>query len=499
MSILRERIMASLTPYEAGDCNAVGHILINQKIERKDVAVITTNPYLLLLIFVSLLRNYKVRVHILNPAEGVEELQRLLFFIQPDYVVFTDRHYAGLFKHCKKVVVNEETISEKGSDELLKPPYREEYTIKMYSPPPTKIISVESSMVETMVESITDEMYKLNLHGVDPLSLIPIASNNPDYLLYYIALKINSPTSTIDEKGNLMKLMKLRAIDRGKTSSTLFIPKKEFTKLWNEEINSMFEHRLIFKSYLKKQWFVNFLIRRRIKGLFRGFKGVVIIGLLNNNLMIDILRNIPNFKIHTIFPIDRALQYGPISNSLSSLIVPKGFFRQDMLCKAYGMEKKPLKGLSFSIPSKEDDLLIYRFVDPSSRFIEGSKIVKNGETKEQYFHLGNVENTFEHMGSLIFPETLEKVVNSYPFIRFCALLTFNNTLTLVIVPQLNILDANRINYKMFGEIIKKQISSFNKILPESHRIQHYLITPSLIEEDRNGNVIRTALTECYKQ
>jgi long-subunit acyl-CoA synthetase (AMP-forming) len=101
---------------------------------------------------------------------------------------------------------------------------------------------------------------------------------------------------------------------------------------------------------------------------------------------------------------------------------------------------------------------------------------------------------------LVFPETLEKVINSYPFIRNCVLLTFDNKMVLVVHPYPNILEANRIPWGMFKSIMRKQITELNKELPELYKIyREPVITTSLIEQDRNGEVVRFPFNTVMKR
>ena len=72
-------------------------------------------------------------------------------------------------------------------------------------------------------------------------------------------------------------------------------------------------------------------------------------------------------------------------------------------------------------------------------------------------------------------------------------------MVLVINPGRDILTANRINWGMFKSIIWQQIETLNKELPESYKIQGFVIdTNLLIEYDRVGEIVRWPFNNCNK-
>jgi hypothetical protein len=504
MESLQQRLITSFNQLERKDHNAVCDIIDTQDHGKNRVVVIGDDPYLLTLIFTALIRYHGIKIHILNSLEGESELQRLLFVINPDYVICTDYNTKRKLFGYKRVCIDGETISTMSCDYSYESVYDCNFTVTTYSPFPTKINTISGEVFQAMINAFIQDLHKFNLNPELTVGLIPIVSKNPDYLLYYIATKLVSVMGTLpgeDEFDFVLRNKKEYA--KHNQSHVLYIPKKEFVEIWNEEINSLFEYKFVFNSYMKRKWLVNLLIRRRLKKLFKGFKSILIIGVLDNSFMINILRNLSFVKFYTIFPMQYALHYGPISHSLDSIILSVNTFRQDVLVKvpenSLILVGKTINALSFKLSDPSDLTTVYSLTDRDNRFIEGEPIKDKGEIREQYFHLGNVENAFYRKDSYIFPETLEKVINSYPFIKYCALLTFDNKLTLVLVPQSDILDSNRINYRMFNSIIQKQIDTLNKDLPESYKIQHFLITPSLIEQDRNGNIARFALNACNKK
>jgi hypothetical protein len=131
------------------------------------------------------------------------------------------------------------------------------------------------------------------------------------------------------------------------------------------------------------------------------------------------------------------------------------------------------------------------FSDKNSRFQLRVKNIKEYGTLSEYFYLGNINNSFENNGVIVFPETLEKIINSYSFIKECALLKFNQKVVLIVNSHREILDSNKINWGTFKGIISSLVDVLNKELPETYKIKGFTIDDTtLIERDRNGDIVR---------
>jgi hypothetical protein len=507
---LYQDIVKSFHEWESQDFGAVCNMTAVCQGE-DDVAIVTDDPYLLILVFTSLMPNEGMNIHILNPAEGIAEVQRLTHVIQPKYVIVTDPEWYNNFDF-REILINGDTISNNqgcASDYVI--PECEDgeeldFTVTTYSPYPTKIRSIISGMLEAMVYGIAEDLYRYNLTGYFDSGLTPFLSNNPDYLLYYMALKINPcGSSRILPTGDDIQLV---LENRGlyfehNHSDTLFIPKKDFLTLWEKNISSLFENKFIFRSYIRRKWLVNIVIKNKLKKLFKGFKKVLIIGTIDNSYIVSVLQNLQFVKFYSILPNRSALMYGRVSNSLDTIVLGTNTCRQDIIKEiAYNgpFKGKPICTLNSRLynPVREG---VYALIDPSNRFIEGTPIkASNGdEDKKCLYYLGDIRNSFVRKDGYIFPETLEKVINSYPFIKSCALLTFRNKMILIVTPTQNVLDSNRINQGMFGEIIQNQIDSLNKELPESYKIQGFVVTMKLIEHDRNGEIVRFPFNYCNQR
>lgn len=473
--------------------------ILDKNIFGPDVVLISNDPYFLTHIFTALIKKDGINIHILNPSEGTHELQRLIYSINPKSVIVTDKELSEELQYKRLFLINANEITKHAKSHVAKVPDEIDFNIITYSPSPTRINRIKGSVFETMVESIRTDMDNLGLIKWSDKGIIPIATNNPDYLLYFVALQISKfgsyssytrlelPDSDlvawpIDHTKDYLALNK---------ATTLFIPKKEFLLLWEKEVSSIFENRFIFKSYLKRKWLVNMFIRWKLKKLFYGFKNVLIIGSLNNAYMIDVLKNLSFVKFYSVFTINNLMSFGPISESLDSIKISSNSYRQDIVNyyhKNVALTNNLVYTLSFRLSS--EDNVIHNLVNTGERFI------CNEKDRKELFPLGNINNSFQKNGVHIFPETLEKVINSYPFLRNCVLLTFNKRMILVVHPNLNTLDSNRINYKMFSSILQKQIDALNKELPEEYQIQGFVITTSLIELDRDGEIVRYPFNHC---
>ena len=492
-NLLYCKLVNSFHKYEQRDYEAISNILDREILSQDvNIAVISKDPYLLLLIFTSLIRFMGIKIHIINPLEDEKEIERLITIIQPNRIIATDINCCGFVR--KNIWINGNTISkEERCDVDI--PIEIDFTIKSYSPYPTKISTIDCEMFNIMIESLIEDLNTHDLIKSTDVGCIPFISNNPDYLLYFIAIRIATENSILptEEDVNLPIDCKKTYVTHNR-ANTIFIPKKEFCDIWDNKVMSLFEHKWIFKGYLKERWYVNLLIKRRIKRLFKGFSNLVIIGLLGNVFMTNILKNLSFINVYTIIPIKKGLFYGSISKYFYCIVPAGGEYRQE----SFMLLKNSMYALTYKL-FNVDNKDIFTLADSYLRFEKGKTIHVNGQNKYQYDILGNIQNCFSSKNTYIFPETLEKVINSYPFIRNCALLTFNNKLTLVINPNMNILDSNRINYKMFYNVIQKQIDALNEgLLPDEYKIRGFVISTNLVETDRNGDIVRYAFNYCNK-
>ncbi|MBE3086059.1 MAG: hypothetical protein IMZ64_07575, partial [Bacteroidetes bacterium] len=345
---LLKQMINSFHEWEIKDFDSICGLIDKNK-EYNDVAVVSNDSYLLSLIFTALIRHRDIKIHLLNPAEGKEEIQRLLYGIMPNFVVFTEVEMAESIRGFKKVLVNGLEISNYHSDEgelhIEVIPGELEFSVISYSPYPSKICSVSCGMFRTMLHAIIQDLEKFHLVSYMDHGLIPFLGHNSDYLLYHIAVKIAACGScrTLPTGDDI----KLITTDRKfylshNRSDTLYIPKKEFLDLWDNNISPMFENRFIFRGHIDRRWLVNILIKWKLKKLFKGFKNVLIIGMLDNAYMIYILNNLSFVKFYSVFPIRNALMYGPISNSLESVVLSINEYRQDAPQKL--MDSSTFKG-----------------------------------------------------------------------------------------------------------------------------------------------------------
>jgi hypothetical protein len=501
-----KRLTSSFHDLEAKDYGSICGMLDECDFRKMEVAVIANDAYLLTLMFAALIRYPGIQIHILNPAEGTEEMQRLLYVIQPDYVIVINETMAIELSGCKKILVNGETISNKrGYYESVGDT---DFTLFTYSPYPTKVNTISSGMFKTMVYATIEDIEKFHLSVFTDHGLIPFMSNNSDYLLYYVAIKMCACGSsrTLPSGDDIEIVTKHRDLYlEHNDSHTMFIPKREFNELWAKNIVSLFENKFIFRSQLNRQWLVNILVRRRLKAMFKGFKNVLIIGSLDNDYMVHMLKNLSFAKVYSIFPNNKHLMYGLVSSSLDSIVLSANEHRQDMIKPLMDNTKfksKPICIMGYRLfPFPDDSNVGYIVTDYFNRFVEGDALKGNEDQgdRRQFFHLGNVENSFVRKDGYIFPETLERVINSYPFIKSCVLLTFEHRMILVIHPHEDVLMSNRINRKMFCGVIQQQIDTLNKELPESYKIQGFVITTNLIEQDRDGEVVRFPFNYCNKR
>jgi hypothetical protein len=490
-------ILDSLHDWEMKDYSAICNILDERYWRGLKAVVVSNDPYLLTLIFVSLIRRWGIEIHIVNPAEGTDETQRLIYGVDPDYVIVTDSQLKQELTGYRIALINGEIISSY-AEEFHDEPESLEFTIVTYSPYPVKVHRVSSEMFMVMVNAFMQDLAKFELaDSATDDGIIPIMTNNSDYLLYFLAIKMAKLQDNILPTANDVSfpIENRKLYLRHNRSKTLFIPKKEFVDLWHKQISSIFECRLVFKLYMKIGWLANMLVGRRLKKLFKGFENVLIIGILNNSYMIDILKSMSNIKFYSVFPIRSALMYGPISNSLDSIILTQSESRQDVMYDS----TEGLSALGCRFTNSRHSNEMYSINDTVSRFKVGESIREGGYYLKQYFPLGSIENCFNKGDSLIFPETLEKVINSYPFVKDSVLLIFRSKVILVVNFNGSILDSNRINYGMIGDIMREQIRSLNKELPESYRIQGFAESASLLEQDRNGDVVRYPFNYCNRK
>jgi hypothetical protein len=139
----------------------------------------------------------------------------------------------------------------------------------------------------------------------------------------------------------------------------------------------------------------------------------------------------------------------------------------------------------------EEDGVFFKISDNKTKYQLKLREINGYGHLSEYFPLGDVHNVFANNDVLIFPETLERVVNSYPFIKECVLLTFMEKTVLIVNPHSGVLDSNRLNYGMSHCIIRKMIAELNEELPDEYRIRGFVIDDtSLIEKDRNGEIVR---------
>jgi len=490
---IQKRIFNSFTEYERDDymdiCGWIDHNTFDCI---KDVVLLSKNPYLLLLSFTALMRYRDINIHIINPIEGKIEIQRLIYVIQPDLVISTDHDHT--FRGCKQIFVAPEYVDY----EMKHLPVVEDISFRLYtySPFPTKINYIEGEVFSVLIDSLIYDLSKFDIIDQNNLGLASVVTNSSDYLIYFIAVKLtnNNVILPSEEEFDWCMTNKKSYFEHNK-SNALIITKKELTQLWEREVMSLFQNKFVFWCFTKIPWITNILIRRRLKKVFKGFNKILIIGILENSYMIDMLKNLSFIKFYSIFPLENVLMYGSISQSLDSIIISSNDFRQDHFVPINDYKNPTAYEHSVKLYSHLSSAFIS---DIKHLFVEGNDIVINGEKRKQYFLLGNKDNAFFNENKFLFPETLEKVINSYPFIRHSALLTFNNKNWLIIVPNADILDANRINYGAFNAIIKNQIVALNKELPDEYKIQNFLVSLDLLEINRFGEISKFALNQCNK-
>jgi hypothetical protein len=489
-----QKLVESFSINEQKDYEAVCSI-IDKKVTHTglNVVVVSDDPYLLYLIFVCLIRYYGIRIHIVNMLEGESEVFRLLNVISPDLVIDTEYHPFNNFHNTIWI----------GPEEIIKQPKYEvdepidtDYTVLTYSPYPTKINKISSDAFEILVNSLIEDLNQSGLIKYKENGIIPFISTNSDYLLYFIALKLTyhkwGVKRSLTTKFNPDFPIKNREqYWQHSTFSTLFIPKKEFLQLWEDNVMSLFEYKFVFKSYIKRKWLVNLLVKRRLKKLFKGFSNVVIIGMLDNLYMIDVLKNLSFVKVYTILPIASALHYGPKLSNFES-IIPSSKSHKVERFVADGRNKHGSVYSLYTTLFEDFSSEKFKISDSKSKFqLKINNQFDDYGSISEYFYLGDINNAFNSNDICIFPETLEKVINSYPFIKECVLLTFNKKIILLINARQNILDSNRINSGMFKSIIQSQIDTLNKELPEEYRIRGFAKDfATLIDKDRNGEIVR---------
>jgi hypothetical protein len=486
MDNLYTRLVESLHENEYKDFEAICSILDKKvRLQSRDVAIISDDPYLLVLIFISLIRYEHIRIHIINPLEGEEEINRLIGSMDIDFIISTDKIRSNWFGiYIDNIIISNEhryDIPEVSNTD---------FTITTYSPYPCKVYQISSKTFSTILHCLINDLSHYNLINYFESGAIPFISNNPDYLLYFIALKLTirqwGDKRILSEKDDInYPLEHSKSYREHNDYKTLSIPKKEFIELWDNKIQTIFEHKLFFKLNLKHSWVVNLFIKRRLNKLFKGFSNLLIIGVLPNAWMIDILKTLRHVKVYTIFPIKSAMYYGAISDSFEYVFPDNTEWKLERFIE--GNNKTHL--LSSKLFDTENETVCC-ISDAGDRF--SMKVIHNSSNinTNKYYLLGNIKNSFNNKNVYIFPETLEKVINSYPFIKDCALLTFNKKVTLVINPNQQILDSNRINNGMFNCIIQKQIDTLNKELPDEYQIRGFVVSTSLIEKDRVGDIVR---------
>ena len=507
-----QKIVSTFHTWERQDFDAICN-MIDKRTGKGSVAVISNYPYLLFLIFTALIRYYGIRIHLINPAEGEREVERLISSIDPDYVIVTDeglKKYLNSRTGYRTILVNGDTVSNEQDEfdynsSII--PEEIDFNIVSYTPFPTKVHTVSAEMFRTMVDAMINDLYSFGLVSPNDHGMIPFISNNPDYLLYYLAVKL----ATFEQSASMLhKILpgkdeitfpvknKKEYLEHN-NSRTLFIPKKEFVELWEENVSSLFEYKWVFSSYLKRKWLVNILIKRRLKKLFVGFKNILIIGMLDNAYMVDVLKNLSFTKFYTILPMPQAFMYGPISSSLENLTLASNEYRQDIPKESINgvFKGNPICSIAHRLYHPDNDTQ-YTILNAYDRFVNGRGTVVDGELRRHYYYLGSIENSIYRDKDLIFPETLERVINSYPFIRSSVLLAFEKRMVLVLHPNEGVLDANRINRGMFRSIIKQQIKSLNEELPESYKIQGFVVSTSIIEHNRVGEIVRWPFNACNK-
>lgn len=476
---LFHQIVNSFHFNEKKDFEAVCSILdkkVNGKKLISDVVVIHNDPYLLVLIFLCLIRHLGIRIHILNPNEGIDELSRLLGIINPDVLINSD-------------VINGETLSKESRYDI---DYSGEldFTVTTYTPYPTKIHNISSELLSAMLNAFVSDIYKFDLMGDHDYGCIPFTSDNPDYLFYMLALRLVSKDMILPSACDVdLPIRNKKVYKLHNKAKTLFIPKKEFQELYFDKIISIFEIPFIFRVYLKHRWLINILIKRRLNRLFKGFTNVLIIGILDNMYTIELLKNL-SIKFYTIFPIASALQFGSISKSFIT-VLPIG---NETKMEIFRPHKERF---ILTINLFADSKTVYNLVNKDLLF-QRSTIHENSQNRYEYEVIGSIDNMFVNKGAYIFPEQLEKVINSNPLIKNCTLLTFNQKMTLVINPNMNILDSVRINQGMFHRVIQQQIDMLNEKLPDEYKIRGFVVGTSLIEQDRLGDLCRSPFNTINK-
>lgn len=493
---MRSRLINSFTPSEHDDYRAVKTLIYNKGTFLGDVAVVTDDPYLSLLIFTALSGIYDMNIHILNREEGLDEVQRLLYIAKPDTIICTnDEDYLRL-NGAAKVLINADTIVNTKIPADLNDEEYDLYRVITYSPTPTKIQTISGSMIEAMVDSLVEDFEIKGIHKKDERGIIPIATNNIDYLLYFIALKILHPKSAIPTEEEIGCV--LNGSDNYKkhnNHSTLFIPKREFVELWDEKITPLFETKLVFKLYLKFAWIINLYIGYKMKQIFKGFKNVIVIGRLENSYMINIIKSISNINVYAIHSIESIMHFG-IMSPVDRLVAENTPLRQ-LIISSKGVIQTSynpkLTSISYKLSPKNKPMTLYPVTDPQALYLAVDTLNKDGTNIRNYQYVGNINNVLTPNGHVIFPERLEKVINSYPFVRYCALTSYQNKLILIVVPHSNITDSNRINYGMFKRILKRNLEELHKMLPEETNVGSIIISNTVVEKDRNGNISRYAL------
>ena len=488
MDNLYKRLIGSLHGKEVRDFEAVCSILDKSRLGSSDVGIVSDDPYLLFLIFTSLIRYHGIYIHIINPLEGKNEVKRLINAMDIDYIVATDDAFVDSGYYT--VVINGDRICKEHRYDVPEVSDILDFKVVTYSPYPCKVYKLSSETFTIMLDCLISDLRHFNLINYLEGGLIPFVSNNPDYLMYFIALKLTfrkwgEKRVLPSEEDYEFCLGNPKLYWEHNDYKTLFIPKKEFLEHWDFKIQSLFEKKWFFKLNMKAPWLANAIIKLKIRNTFKGFKNVLIIGVLPNAWMIDILKSLSSIKFYTIFPIKSAMYYGAISNSFEYIDPANTEWKLERF--TLGNTKTYLLSSKLFDPDTKD---VCNMSNTDDRF--SVKVVHDSEgmNVSRYYLLGNIKNAFNNKNVCIFPETLEKVINSNSFIRDCALLTFNDKTILVINPNEQVLDSNRINRGMFRCIIQKQIDTLNKELPDEYRIRGFVVSTSLIEKDRVGDIIR---------
>lgn len=499
---LQYKLYNSLQKSEQRDFEIINEIIhgyITNK--EKNIVILSDDPYLFVLTFLSLTLVENVNIHLLNPKEGLNEIQRLLFSINPDAIIIacSEGKWRSLTGYYKIFISDELrtscTFTESYNPDILDQieEMSEEggnYKVTTYSPYPTKINSISSSTLELFVGSMETDLVNFSLLSVPKNNgLMPFVSDSIDYLLYFIAFKITNPFLVLpsSKEYNWPIESKKQFFNLNK-ADTLIFSKHEFIKLWEKEVITLLENNFVFNLYPRFQWLINLLIQRRLKRLLKGYSKLLIIGALNNSYMIQILKNCSFLKVFSVIPIETALMYGQVSKDLDMIILTENSYRKDVFIQETSSVDRKLykRQIRLSDPNSMETMSI--IVDSKNYFKQVGYWVK-----EQFFvkyqFIGEGVISSDH-NRKIFPETLERVINSYPFIRYSAIITFEGKNHLIVIPYENILDSVKINYGEFVTIIKNQIVKINELLPEDYKIENHLISLDILKRNR--------LDEIYK-